>query len=276
MTYSGAFFLVRYYLANLFATRFMHSTAKRAMQKQAGAWTKLQRDNLGKDDWLVVGNGPSLKVGDLEALGHLSSVASNKITLLYHSTEWRPTLYTIADPLVLFKLPASHYAHVPMTLLPTSLYYLARTNKKMAFRIMSISKGSAWHRKTGELPDPLGAGLISAKTITTLNIQLAIWCGARRIFLIGLDHHYNEDPVAEGVKKVVHGSHINHFHPEYRKPGEIVNAAPIAEMERGYQLIADIAKAKGVEIWNITRKTALHTYPRATVEDAVSWTRHDT
>lgn len=273
MSHSGAIFLARYYLANLLRTRIMHGSAKRAMRNQTGAWTKLHQENLGKNDWLVVGNGPSLKVEDLEALQHLPSVASNKITLLYESTGWRPAIYTIADPLLLFKLPETHYDLVPMTLLPTNMYHLAKTTKKMAFGKMSLAEGKNWFDRTRALPEPLGEGLISAKTVTTLNIQLAMWCGAKRIFLIGLDHNYKEEPVSEGVKKMAHGNESNHFHSDYRKPGEIVNAAPINEMERGYQMIADIAKAKGIEIWNVTRKTALQTYPRATVEDAVAWTR---
>jgi len=127
MTLSKYFFLTRYYFSNLIRSKIAGKFAKHNVASHAARWETLRAANLGHDDWLVVGNGPSLRVEDLESLAHIPSVASNKITLLFDRTQWRPTLYTIADPLLLFKLPSSHFKDIPLTLTPHSVYYMVRT-----------------------------------------------------------------------------------------------------------------------------------------------------
>ena len=52
-------------------------------------------------------------------------------------------------------------------------------------------------------------------------IQLACFMGIREIYLIGVDFNFNI-PVnmnKDGIVLTSNGE-INHFHPDYRKPGE--------------------------------------------------------
>lgn len=268
MTFSKLFFLTRYYFSTLLRSKIAGKFAKQKVASQSAQWGKLRAANSGHDDWLVVGNGPSLSVVDLESLAHIPSLASNKITLLYDRTHWRPTLYTVADPLLLFKLTPSHFNDVTLALTPYSTYYMARTPNKLAWHLKLIDEGETWFNQTGEMPDPVKSGLIGASTVTSANIQLAMWCGAKTIYVIGCDHNYSEDDHKE-VKKLSHGGSSNHFHPDYRKQGEVVNNAPIDRMERGYELIRRIADHHGVRVINITRHTALRAFECSTVEQAV-------
>lgn len=48
----------------------------------------------------LVGNGPSLRISDLDRLKHEITFASNRIFLAFDQTEWRPTYYTICDAVV--------------------------------------------------------------------------------------------------------------------------------------------------------------------------------
>ena len=50
---------------------------------------------------VVIGNGPSLQIPDLERLRDTVTFASNKIYLAYEDTDWRPTYYSVEDHLVL-------------------------------------------------------------------------------------------------------------------------------------------------------------------------------
>jgi len=181
MNLAESSFLARYYFANAIQSKFGGRIfAKRTIAKGANHWREILSTHSGHDSWLVVGNGPSLSVKDLAALDHIPAIASNKITLLYGHTDWRPTLYTIADPLLLYKLTTSHFKSVPLTLVPHTVYFMARASRKLAWRSMTLDEGEAWFKRTGGMPDPIESGFIGTYTVTTANIQIAIWCGAKQ------------------------------------------------------------------------------------------------
>jgi hypothetical protein len=48
----------------------------------------------------VIGNGPSLRPEDLDRLGSEITFASNKIYLVFDQIAWRPSYYSVCDPLV--------------------------------------------------------------------------------------------------------------------------------------------------------------------------------
>jgi len=49
---------------------------------------------------VIVGNGPSLRIADLERVSHLPSFGCNHIALIFQHSTWRPTYYVLADPKV--------------------------------------------------------------------------------------------------------------------------------------------------------------------------------
>lgn len=66
-----------------------------------------------------------------------------------------------------------------------------------------------------------------------------------------------------------HQGEINHFHPEYRKPGETWTV-PLLDL----QYIAFLAAKRAVEarggcIFNASRKTALDIFPRVDFDNVV-------
>ena len=58
------------------------------------------RDRHRGQRGVVIGNGPSLRVEDLDRLGGEVTFASNKIFLAFPETSWRPTYYSVSDILV--------------------------------------------------------------------------------------------------------------------------------------------------------------------------------
>lgn len=46
----------------------------------------------------IIGNGPSLKVEDLEKLGSEYTFSANRIYKVFNKTGWRPTYYLAVDP----------------------------------------------------------------------------------------------------------------------------------------------------------------------------------
>jgi hypothetical protein len=85
-----------------------------------------------------------------------------------------------------------------------------------------------------------------------------------------VDHSYKREGAAIGKHSAHTGGGADHFDPNYRKPGEIVNTAPLDGMELGYQYVRELADKRGVEIINISRTSALTAFALGTVEDAVA------
>jgi hypothetical protein len=263
--------LAWYYIKNLVLMKISGRLYGRFLGRKSDAWQRLYESIKGHDTWLVVGNGPSLRVSDLEAFQAIGipSIASNKINLLFSRTDWRPTLYTIADPLLLHKLPAKHYRTTGLSLMPHTHVFMAKTRNVLPWRHLLNHEGEQKYSSAEVAATPL-SGFFVGGTISCPNLQLAIWAGAKTVYLIGCDHFYANEESTTSSKKSGHGGVSNHFDPDYRKPGEIVNEAPVEVMNRGYALIQKIAEKRGVRIVNISRQTALGVFVRDTVDNAIA------
>jgi hypothetical protein len=189
--------------------------------------------------------------------------------MVFDRTTWRPRLFTIADPLLLHKLPAEHYGNIERILLPHTQVLMAKTPRKLPWRQLSDAAGAERYLTRKEELHPLN-GFFAGGTITVSNLQLAIWAGAKTVYVIGCDHFYANESSQTKSKKSAHQGSSNHFDPNYRQPGEIVNEAAIGLMNSGYATMRAIADQRGVRIINITRTSALDAYERDTVENALA------
>lgn len=263
---SRVLWLFYYYLNNLFLIKL--PLKLKLIKIESSEWREIKKENRA-DIFLVVGNGPSLSLSDVEILGQkMPSIASNKIYLFFDKTKWRPTFLTICDTLLSFKLRNFNFPKVSKVLCSDTVFYMLRGAKGKKLPWKNISLEEAWldYEQNGFFsPDPVNPGLYEGFSITNQNIQLAIWLGAKKIYIIGVDHFYDEKADAKAGAKMVHEGQ-NHFHPEYRKKGEIVNNAPIIKMNDAYAKTNAIALANGVEVINISRKTGLDVFPKSTVE----------
>ena len=60
------------------------------------------KDKHKGEPCFIIGNGPSLKISDLQKLHEANQItfAFNKIYLAFEQTDWRPTYYIVEDSLV--------------------------------------------------------------------------------------------------------------------------------------------------------------------------------
>lgn len=230
-------------------------------------WNNLKKD-FQSDTFLIVANGPSLNFNDLEKLSHIPSIASNKIYLGFDDSEWRPSLWTISDSLLAYKISNDKNSYQSIINCPDSLYYfLSKKFKTKCWK--SIKFSNLNDLNIVENIDPITSGLFEAGTITVFNIQLAIWLGAKTIYITGLDHYYKEDKNFLPGQKITQ-SHNNHFHPMYRSKNEIVNNAPISLLDNSYKLINQYAKKNGVRIINISNKTHCYEFKRKSINEILN------
>ncbi|MCB1396692.1 MAG: DUF115 domain-containing protein [Rhodobacter sp.] len=218
---------------------------------------------------VIVGNGPSLRISDLDRLKSDITFASNKIFLAYDQTGWRPTYYSVEDHLVLensreqierlggstkifpsnmrdFRYHASDTIFVP--LLPPKSFSDPLSDPAFPAFGQELTQGIGW-----------------GSTVVYSQIQLALYMGCSDIVLIGLDHSYDLPDTKVGNAYVAAGER-NHFHPDYRRPGEVWHQPNIEVLEVSFARARAVCEARNVPIINASRESRLDVFERADFE----------
>ena len=141
----------------------------------------------------VVGNGPSLTVADLDRIACSGdiSIASNKIFLAFADTQWRPTIYTVADWCVAENNVREIRELNLLKMFPQELRsYLGpeytQAGRAVFFRQI-VPPPVPDEAYVSYFTDDIRQGVFVGETITNLNIQIAAFLGCREIYLIGVD-----------------------------------------------------------------------------------------
>lgn len=226
-------------------------------------WSALKQKYAGRRGF-VIGNGPSLKISDLNLIKNEISIASNKIYLSFDETEWRPTFYTVADYLVMEKIRNEIFEHVDLIHCPPSGKSLFDASE--AVRYWNDLGPYSNDPQQPMFSDDLTYGMYGGFSITFQNLQLAVALGLNPIYILGCDHFYAGEKDIIPDQKVA-ASAVNHFSPKYRSEGELVNPAPIEKMTEAFESANLFAEQNGIEIINITRGGHLEAFPRKNADD---------
>lgn len=240
-------------------------------------WGSLRNTHRGSRAF-ILGNGPSLRISDLDRLNGEITFASNKIYLAFGQTDWRPTYYTVCDQLVA-KYNAVQINQMESTaLMPSTLEELNCSFRKgmwydERFENKFISATEESERKSARLffSRDIRFGVHGGYTVIYHQIQLAYHMGIREIFLIGVDFHFilsdkttEDKSFASPVyrKALVSQGEVNHFHKEYRKPGEKWSMPRLDLQEHAFRTARLVIEDEGGCLVNASRRTALTGLPR--------------
>ncbi len=209
---------------------------------------------------VIIGNGPSLNIEDLEKLKNEYTFASNKIFLCFDETEWRPTFYSVEDTLVLkqnadlIKNVEADYKLFPDFTL-SSLKY---DRENIAFKFSHknpFPKLPYFYNDTEEI-------FYWGSTIVYTQIQLAFYMGFSEIYLIGVDYTYNVPSKKKGKNVLVSEGEVNHFHKDYRKPGEKWHIPNLEYHEKSFERVNKEVEQRNIKVFNATRGGKLEAFPR--------------
>jgi len=234
----------------------------------------------------VIGNGPSLTVADLEMLRNEITFASNKIYLAFGDTSWRPTYYTVCDHLV-----AHHNAEMismphGTALFPSTLrefgcsfengfWYEERFENKF---VSQLSESDIAEARLFFSHDAC-QGIHGGYTVIYHQLQLAYHMGITQVYLIGIDFSFSVPTTTASDNRfqsqvysrpIVCQGEVNHFHKDYRKPGETWSVPRLDLQQRAFLTALAEFEENGGALINVSRKTALRGVPRATLEAALN------
>ncbi|MBO9476105.1 hypothetical protein J7382_01035 [Shimia sp. R11_0] len=206
------------------------------------------------DTAILVGNGPSLNVTDLDALQGQDVFISNYATR--HQSLFEAACgAAVSNILVAEQAPHVFQLGAHWRFFPVWLGHLLGDNDKTIwlnalggpmFFSEDLAKKVAWHA-----------------TVSFFWLQILYCAGYRKIILIGVDNSYRQDKtLKEG--DLVHQTtpDLNHFDPTYFQ-GKIWQAADTDHMQASFELAKQIYEKDGREIVNCTVGGALEVFRRA-------------
>jgi hypothetical protein len=205
----------------------------------------------------IIGNGPSLRIEDLDALKNEVTFAANKIFLAYEQTNWRPTYYSVEDSYDIAEyydevcklkdsiklFPLKHLLHHPK--IKDGLYYPLIPNKLGEYSFSS---------------DVLN-GIYPGYSVTYSLLELALYMGIKEVYFIGMDFDYSfKGEYNNSV--IIHQNENNHFHKNYRTKGDKWLAPNPKAQLKALQTAKKYADKNGIKIFNATRGGKLEIFPR--------------
>ncbi|MEM8938858.1 MAG: hypothetical protein AAGC64_05890 [Bacteroidota bacterium] len=204
---------------------------------------------------LLLGNGPSVKTGDLEKFKDFISFACNRIHLAYDQFSFRPTYLLSSDEIMIADFGQEFIEHnKSVFLISKKRPFLsgAYTWIKMKNgRPFKFSKEIEKHIMEG------GGTLISA-------VQIGYHMGIRKFYVYGVDHSFKFKIEKEKGCRNAYGDN-NHFIKNYRS-GKTWQA-PIKDLvEEAFIKCDKIMRAEEGFIVNITRGGKLEVLERKDVE----------
>lgn len=213
----------------------------------------------------ILANGPSLNFTDVDKLCNEISIASNAIFLLFDKKRFRPTYYTIEDYLVAEDRSKEVAALKGFwKLFPEDVIKFIPPDEHTIY--MNFLRQYEGFPK---FTDNFLSHVFWGGTVTLMNMQLAHYLGASKIYLIGFDHNYSKPKTADKVDGAVITSasdDSNHFDPRYFGAGYRWHDPKVERMEEAYRMAKAYFDSHGVEVFNATFGGKLEVFPRVEFE----------
>ncbi len=208
----------------------------------------------------IIGNGPSLRIEDLELLHKNKefTFGLNRIYKIFDKTNWRPTFYCFVDYLMIcnsFKEIVDVDCNHKFIL---DYFNIGGENcppKRTDFNYLHVNC-MEYKYKFPKFGTDAARTLYMGYTVTYIAIQLACYMGFSEIYLLGVDHSLNVRNYREA-----------HFVDGYFGPNEITYALQMDASTLAYRKSFHYIKNIGVKIYNATRGGVLEEFERVSFDE---------
>lgn len=218
----------------------------------------------------LVGNGPSLRLEDLEAIRCEYSFACNRIYKSFDRTNWRPTYYCFTDHVF-----ESELGNIRNTFSGT--LFSNNTFSKKEFRQFHIvcAHNIKSHKYTVH-GNMLEYYVPSNATVMTFMIELAMYMGFSEIYLLGVDcsngfvnssSHFMSGYQTEEMKKVELRRMRNLAKGDQIMTPEELGQYRVDRSLEAYKKIRNYADKHHIKIVNATKGGCLEAFERADLEE---------
>ena len=203
----------------------------------------------------IVATGPSLRVQDLDKLHENGEIciSMNRIFNIFDKTQWRPDYYMIGDMEMIedlseqiadLKLPYKFVATEPKS-------YWENPKSKGSIPYKLLLRG--YIHNTPQFSANVERGVCHGTNITYLCIQLAVYMGFSKIYLLGVDFNYTPNVYDaanhfEGCDTPQNRIRLNPIYPE--------------KVQLSYEVAKQYCDREQIHVYNATRGGKLEVYDR--------------
>lgn len=215
----------------------------------------------------IIGNGPSLRAEDLDKLNGEITFAANSIYKIFDQTAWRPTYYASQDDKFIrsniHNIIGCNFRYI---FLPYNLENVKVKAKSNIFRFF-VDKIDRYP----ELPlfsEDASKKIYECYTVSYSLLQLAVYMGFKRIFLLGMDHSYSIEVKADGT--IVRNNVEDHFGGTDKVEENNNQYLPSTDKSTNAFIAAKkYADGHDINIYNATRGGKLEVFQRVDFNDII-------
>ena len=219
------------------------------------------------DSCFIIGTGPSLKIDDLKAIEATGSItfAPNRIYEICESSGWKPTYYICQDHKIISEF-ADRIADIDSELSFFPVEYINRfQGDKFRFFVL---KEREFYPSDAKFSFDIAKCINQGYTVTYAAIQLAIFMGFKKIYLIGIDHNYSvfRDSNGRPIRRHTTESDYSEGMTQYQNHQ---NLPRIEESTIAYETAEKMSHKAGVKIFNATRGGKLEAFERVDLDELI-------
>ncbi len=201
----------------------------------------------------IVGNGPSLRIDDLETLYNHREVSFgvNQVYKAFTLTHWRPDYYCAAD-LYVVKTFANQINNISgmykfIGNRCTSVFQGINDEKLFLFPLLF----EYYEEEGPDFSDDPNEGIFSGSTVIYDCLQFAVYMGFKEIYLIGTDCNYQNQ-----------GGEGDYFIKDYNDSTKHPSNFLTDKVFIAYRKAKEYADSHGIKIYNATRGGKLEVFER--------------
>lgn len=206
----------------------------------------------------IVCPGPSLRIEDLDTLNRSNEIciSMNSILDAFNETSWKPDYYFCTDTQI-----EKYYGNeIKSSLIKAkfiSNHYMPFWDGEINDSIYKIHAHTAYDSNgLVKFSEDLTQTFYNGGTVTYICIQMAVFMGAKEIYLLGLDFSYNLDKdgyiIPEG----------SHFKDNRQIPKNVKVHSWLNNHYKCYISAKQYADSHGIKIYNATRGGKLEVFER--------------
>ena len=245
--------------SNVFSSQWYIQLLMRYEYKR---YESLFRDKHKGERCFIIGNAPSLRSSDLDMLKNEITFGSNQCYLMYDKTQWRPTYYAVADPLILKRLYGDIrlYVKSPVFYVCNSILEMSEFQLSNAYYYW-LNYNVDWNPNIDAMPFFSDNPSLTywGASVTYDIFQLAVYMGFQEIHLLGIDFSYGVSVNKCGVVQYDSNQKRDHFTDKYIKPTFLAETDTIVA---SYQKAREVCEKKGIKVYNATRGGKLEVFER--------------
>ena len=213
----------------------------------------------------IVGNGPSLRISDLDRLKNEITFGCNKIYLAFDQTDWRPDYFVAVDSVFIEDCVEEIKALDSKKFLAIESNNLLKGTNNDIMYLKHIEPEYAGDEIKYEFSTDIANGVYGGWTVTYTMLQIAFYMGITEVYLLGVDFNYSiPEPTGElsnfGEVILRGEDEKNHFHKDYRKIDDRWTLPRLGEQYKAYLCAQETFRKHGRKVYNATRRTALDVF----------------